>query len=113
MHELALAENIHKIVQEHLPDTHGTVRKIHLKIGKLRGVVPDSLRFCFQIIAQKTQAAQAILEIEEVSARAHCTNCQADFTIDGPYFLCPNCHSGKIQVTSGQELFVESFEVEE
>ena len=113
MHELTLAENIHKIIQQNLPDPQVTVSKIHIKIGKLSGVVPDSLKFCFQIVAQDTQAAQAILDIEEVPVKAYCPNCQVNFTIDAPCFLCPNCSSEKIRLISGQELLVESFEVEE
>ena len=113
MHELALAENIYKIIQQNLPDQQVTVSKIHVKVGKLSGVVPDSLKFCFQIVVQNSQAAHACLEIEEVPVEAYCPNCRVNFTIDAPCFLCPNCSSGNIQVTSGQELFIESFEVEE
>jgi hydrogenase nickel incorporation protein HypA/HybF len=113
MHELALAENIAQIIQQNLPAPDAVVSKIHLKVGKLSGVVPEALRAGFQIVAQKTASAQAALEIEEVPARAKCADCQAEFTITEPYFLCPGCSSGRIQLTAGQELTVESFDVED
>lgn len=113
MHELTIAENISKIVQKNLPDKTVKVYKIRLKVGKLTAVVPDALRFCFQAVAQGTPAAHATLEIEEVPARANCTNCNLKFTIDEPCFLCPNCHSGNIEFTSGRELFIQSFDIED
>ena len=113
MHELTIAENINKIVQKNLLDKTVRVNKINLKIGKLTAVVPDALKFCFQAVARGTPAEGAVVEIEEVPARANCTNCNLNFTIDEPCFLCPNCHSGKIKLTSGRELFIESLEVED
>ena len=44
MHELSITQSVVDAVAEH---TDGApVASVHLRIGKLSGVVPDALRFC-------------------------------------------------------------------
>jgi Zn finger protein HypA/HybF involved in hydrogenase expression len=45
---------------------------VRVEIGKLSGVVPDSIRFCFDLCAQSTALEAAVLEIDEIAGRAHC-----------------------------------------
>ena len=62
MHEMALAEGILGValdVGEGRP-----VKRIQLRIGALQHVTPDSLRFCFQLVAENTPAASAVLDLE-------------------------------------------------
>lgn len=48
---------------------------VTLEVGKLAAVVPDSLRFCFDIYAKDTMIEGAELEIIEIPVRAHCRDC--------------------------------------
>ena len=113
MHELTIATNIKKVVEESLKDKTAKVCKIKLQIGKLTAVVPDSLRFCFQFVSEGTSAEGADLEIEEIPVRGKCQKCGSDFVIDEPVFICPLCGSNQIELLSGRELMVESREIEE
>lgn len=113
MHELTIAENIKKVVEESIKDRAAKVRKIKLQVGRLTAVVPESLRFCFQFTAEGTSVEGAELEIEEVPVRGRCQRCGSDFTIDEPVFICPLCGSNQIELLSGRELMVESIEIEE
>ncbi|HBZ57355.1 MAG TPA: hydrogenase maturation nickel metallochaperone HypA, partial [Syntrophobacteraceae bacterium] len=58
MHELAIAQNVLDVVLEE-GHRHGLaqVTSIRLEVGALAAVVPDALRFCFEMVSQQTIAA--------------------------------------------------------
>ncbi len=87
------------------------VERVNLKVGKLAAVVPDSLRFCFDIIVKDGPLDGAELHIEEVPVTARCETCGHVWTIEGPVFTCAACDSGAVKVTSGQELDIISIEI--
>jgi hydrogenase nickel incorporation protein HypA/HybF len=89
------------------------VERVNLKIGRLAAVVPDSLRFCFEIAVKDTPLDRAELHIEEIPVVARCNDCNAEWTITGPVFVCEKCKSGSIELLSGQELDIVSIEIEE
>jgi hydrogenase nickel incorporation protein HypA/HybF len=108
MHELAIAEGIVDQVTTRLPDAR--VCCVRLEIGALSGVVPDALRFCFDLATEGTGLAGARLEIAEPTARCRCRTCAAEFDTDDPLPLCP-CGSADLAVLSGQELKIASVQV--
>lgn len=115
MHEMGIAMQIIEIATASIPaDMEGArIAKVNLKVGKLSAVVPDSLRFCFEIAAQDTPLGEAELNIEEVPVVIHCTDCNARWIIDEPLFTCRQCSSGSITVISGRELDIDSIEIDE
>ncbi|MDA8140805.1 MAG: hydrogenase maturation nickel metallochaperone HypA [Desulfobacteraceae bacterium] len=115
MHEMGIATEILKIVQDSIPAemAGARVRRVNLRVGKLSAIVTESLRFCFTIVAEKTPVAGAELAVEEVAVKAKCGACGQEFTIESAVFLCPACNSGNIQMLSGRELDIVSIEVEE
>ena len=115
MHEMGIALQIVEIAVGSLPADLGEARvaAINLKIGKLAAVVPESLRFCFDVAIKDTLLAGAKLVIEEVPVVARCKDCQARWTIDQPVFICQTCESGSLEILSGLELDIESIEVVE
>ena len=83
---------------------------MRLDVGKLSGVVPDALAFCFDLVAAGTPLEGAGLEISEPPGRAHCRRCDAEFGLDSPILLC-GCGSADVDVLAGQELRIRSVEV--
>ena len=112
MHELSIAQGILEIVQQHVPDSQaGDVRSVEVQVGRMSGVVPESLEFCFEALVRDSPFSQARLAIEPVPVRCTCRRCAAAFEIDDPIFLCPKCGSGEVQVSSGTELQVVQIEL--
>ena len=113
MHEMGIAMQIVEIAAASIPaDMAGAkVERVNLKIGKLSAVVPDSLRFCFEIASQDTPLCEAKLNIEEVPVVIHCQDCNSQWTISEPVFICRSCKSSSIEVVSGRELDIDSIEV--
>ena len=115
MHEMGIALQIVEIATASIPPDAGDVQveKVHLKIGKLAAVVPESLRFCFDVAIKDTALDGAQLVIEELPVVARCKDCGQQWTINEPVFKCENCDSGSLEILSGQELDIESIEIAE
>lgn len=108
MHELAIAESVVEAVLERTGDRH--VSTVRVRVGRLSGVVPDALMFCFELATPGTALEGAGLEIAEPTGRAHCRECGADFDLEDLILLCP-CGSANVEVVAGRELLVTSVEV--
>ena len=114
MHEASIAQHIVDSLSERIESgaVDGIVRRIFLRVGRMTAVVPSNLIFMFEVIAKDTPLDGAILEIEEVPVRCRCGDCGVESGIDGPFFECPACSSGSVEILSGRELVIESLEVE-
>ena len=108
MHELAIAESVVATVLERTPGR--VVSVVRLRVGRLSGVVPDALTFCFELATAGTTLQGTALEIEVQPGRATCRTCSEEFSLDDPILLCP-CGSADVAVTSGRELQIVSMEV--
>jgi len=114
MHEMSVAENILEIIERHAPVQDGArVKVIRLRIGELAGVVPESLRFCFEVASEGTVADGAELQIEKVPIVGQCKTCNAEFEVEDSVFICPRCESTGVELVSGSELDVVELELEE
>ncbi|HET9138645.1 hydrogenase maturation nickel metallochaperone HypA [Actinophytocola sp.] len=109
MHELSLTQSVVSAITERFGETRISV--VRLEIGKLSGVVVDSIRFCFDLVAEGTTLQGARLEIDEPSGSARCRDCAHEFTVDDPIVLCPNCDSANVTVHSGRDMLIKSVEV--
>lgn len=110
MHELGISRNIVAIVGE--ASKGRRVRRVTLEIGKLSGVMPDAILFCFDAVTHGTSLAGAALEIREVEGRARCLSCQAEFKIASFLTAC-RCGSRRLAHIAGEELNVKSMELDE
>jgi hydrogenase nickel incorporation protein HypA/HybF len=111
MHELSIAESVLGIVTAHARGR--LVTRVELKVGHLRQVVPDALNFAFVLVATDTVAEDAELVIEDVPAGGRCRDCGADTALPGFPLTCEHCRSGDVEVLRGEELLVDSLELEE
>ena len=111
MHELAIADSIVQIAGRHANGRR--VTKVQLKVGHLRQVVPSALAFSFELVAQGTFVEGAELEIEEIPVAGKCRACGAESRPESFPLRCAACGSFELQILEGEELYVESLEMEE
>jgi len=114
MHELAIAESIAEVVAARATERHATrVTSVRLRIGEASGVAPDSLTFCFEMVASLDPLlAGAQLSVECPPHRAHCRACARDFAVHDFVAQCPTCGEWSDQIVSGAELQVLAMEIE-
>jgi hydrogenase nickel incorporation protein HypA/HybF len=110
MHELSIASAVVATVEKHAEGRPVSV--VNLRIGTLRQVVASSLEFSFGFASRDTVCDGARLGIEVVQAALRCSACGAEWELEQPLFRC-GCGSAQVDVISGDELEVESIEIEE
>lgn len=111
MHELSIAESIVAVAEHHAAGRR--VTRIELRVGHLRQVVPTALEFAFQLVAADTLLDGAELAIEDVPARGRCRACGTETTMSGFPLACSACGGLDLEVLAGEELLVDSLELEE
>jgi hydrogenase nickel incorporation protein HypA/HybF len=109
MHELAIARSVVKHVAEAASGRR--VHKITIEIGKLSGIAPDAVAFCFPEVARGTSAERARLDIREIGGRAYCETCESEFPLPDMSAVCP-CGSVRFHPIAGKELNLKSIELE-
>jgi hydrogenase nickel incorporation protein HypA/HybF len=112
VHELSIAASILEIVERSLPaETVVPVLRVSVRVGRLAGVVPDSLEFCFRAVTAGTRLDGAALVIESVPVTLRCGECGRTSVIEDIAFACPSCASPGVSLETGTELQVAEVEI--
>lgn len=113
MHELSIALSILDTAEEEMRQREGRVAVVHVKLGRLSGVVKEALVPAFELAREGTALVQSKLVIEEMPVVIHCPACAADRMLDTPYPLCcPVCGAFSNEIVSGRELEIHALEIE-
>ncbi|MGQ0631343.1 MAG: hydrogenase maturation nickel metallochaperone HypA [Sporichthyaceae bacterium] len=109
MHELALCGAIADIASRQAGDRH--VGVIHLQVGQLRQVVPDTLIFCWSMLTADTSLDGSRLDLDRVPALLSCRGCAEHFGLPEPLtFACPACGGTDVAIVAGEEFAVTALE---
>lgn len=110
MHELSITRSVVAIVSERAAGQR--VTRVRLEIGRLSSVMPEAVRFCFDVCARGTALEGAALEIIEILGRGRCSECGGESSMVVRAGRCPECAHGTLQPFSGEELNIKEMEVE-
>lgn len=108
MHELSITRNLVAIVAEQARGQ--AVRRVWLEVGTRSAIVPEAVRFCFDVVAQGTPLEGAALDIVAVEPGLQCEACGGYATTDPG--ACDDCGSPRLRARSGEELNIKAMEVE-
>ena len=111
MHELSLCQAILEHVEARAGER--AVCRVHVRIGYLRQVVPDSLLFSWAMLTDSSDLAGCELVVAHVPAVVHCAACALDTTLDWPVLACARCESHDVELRSGDELELAWIDVAE
>ncbi|CAJ60482.1 MULTISPECIES: hydrogenase maturation nickel metallochaperone HypA [Frankia] len=113
MHELSICRSVAGIVARHAAGRR--VTRVHLRVGALRQVVPDTLVYCWGLAHADAVGAEALagseLVVESVPAGVRCRPCGAYSELAVPVLRCAACGTADVVLVSGEEFLVTSFEV--
>ena len=110
MHELSITQEVVDAIAGRLGDV--PVRRVRLEVGRLSGIVPDAMAFCFEVVTAGTPLEGAVLEFDRPSGTAECRACGTAFGTDEMLPLCDGCGSADVAVTGGQGLRIVEVEVD-
>jgi hydrogenase nickel incorporation protein HypA/HybF len=113
MHEVSIMTEAVRLAVD-TAQSAGAVRvtRLRLRVGALSGVVPEALRFSFDVVCRGTLAEGATLEIETVPGSGWCATCGADFPASDFFNECPRCHNPSGELRRGRELEIASVEMD-
>ncbi len=113
MHELviaqALVEQVENVVRQH---NARAVSLIRVRIGPLAGVVPELLGSAFPLAAAGRAMEHAVLDLVAAPIRVRCQTCGTKTEAAMNRLVCGACGDWHTQVISGDELLLESVELE-
>ena len=113
MHELAIAqalvEQVDAVIEQHQASSATSIR---VRIGPLAGVVPELLATAFPLAAAGSRMDGAELEFTHAPIRVHCQTCGAETEAAMNRLICGACGDWHTQIISGDELLLESVELE-
>ena len=114
MHEMTMLSSVTQIVAEEM-EKNGLVRleRVTLKSGALAGLVPEAMRFAWDVLTDSGPLVGAKLCVETVPVRLRCGECLCDFApVEQVVFTaCPVCGQELgHKVMAGREVYIESIE---
>ncbi|MCI5223011.1 MAG: hydrogenase maturation nickel metallochaperone HypA [Candidatus Electrothrix sp. AR4] len=117
MHEFSICHTlVEKLLEEADKLTPPPVRVIKIRVvcGRLRQIVPEYLETAYEALTKDTIAEQSVLEIREIPIVGRCAACgwKGELAVDYD-FACPACTAPIPEVISGQELYLETIEIEQ
>lgn len=114
MHEAVLAGNLFRIAKGALEGRKGVrVRRVNVLAGELAGVMPDALCFAFDALKPGTPFAQAEMVIRTQPVCLNCGDCGAEYRPDAFPWACPSCGRHAFRIVDGEDVILESLELEE
>jgi hydrogenase nickel incorporation protein HypA/HybF len=109
VHELSICEAILQKVEANAEGR--SVTAVTVKIGHLRQVVPDALRFSWEVVTDSTNHRGAKLHIDHLPAVVECDDCGQTTMLDLPILSCSACESFEVTLISGDEFQLVSIDV--
>jgi hydrogenase nickel incorporation protein HypA/HybF len=111
MHELSIATALVAIAERHAAGRR--VSRVDVRVGHLRQVVPSALEFAFELVTNGTSLQGAELVIDPVPVVVRCETCAAQTEQEAFPFACTACGAWDVEVVQGEELLVDSIDLEE
>jgi hydrogenase nickel incorporation protein HypA/HybF len=101
MHELGITQSI---VEACSASAAGMpIARVTVEIGCLCAVMPDALRFCFELCTQGTVLEGSELEIVAVAGHGTCRDCGRQTTV-GDYLCVCACGSFNVELSGGHDM---------
>jgi len=113
MHEMSVTMSLMDLVLEEA--AKAGARKIvgvNIVLGEMTGIIDHYVQANFELLSQNTPAEGAALTFKNTPRQARCRHCAHVFQPKDLAWSCPRCQSLEIEITGGNELYVESIEVE-
>jgi len=112
MHEVGIMQSVLALAEKQARSEGALhIHEVRLRIGRLAGVVSESLEYAFEVLREGTLAVGARLIIEEVAAKCWCSACEREFEAEDWLCACPECGAMSGELRSGRELELASLEI--
>jgi len=109
VHELSICNSMVGIVREHAAGRE--VRAVHVRIGAMRQIVPDTLIYCWSLVTESSDLEGAELQVERIPAKIRCTGCGHEQVLDALTMTCTSCSGHAVDLVEGDEFLITSLDL--
>jgi len=115
MHEISILRQMIASAEAELDrlDPPATPTGLTVAIGTLSGASAEAIRFAFDILSPDSRLSGCRLEIVEPKPVCVCRECGARQETETLVISCPRCGATSISLEGGDDLRLESIEVED
>jgi hydrogenase nickel incorporation protein HypA/HybF len=110
MHEFFLTQNLLERALENANSKQ--ILRVNLLIGPFSGEREASIRFYWRDLAKGSVGEGAELHFEQLPVEIQCLDCTGSFHLDEETSMCEFCYSERKQLFSGEDVSLESIELE-
>jgi hydrogenase nickel incorporation protein HypA/HybF len=111
VHELSICSSMAKIVTKHAAGR--AVRTVHVRIGAIRQIVPDTLVYCWSLVTEGSELEGAELLVERIPAKIRCSGCGQEQVLDAIAMVCGSCTGHAVTLVEGDEFLITSLDLAE
>jgi hydrogenase nickel incorporation protein HypA/HybF len=84
---------------------------LHIRLGAAHEIMPETMELCLEAVSKGTPAEGARWEIEWVPVQKRCVACDCVFQ-PSESGECPSCGAVLSELMAGNELYVDSLEID-
>jgi hydrogenase nickel incorporation protein HypA/HybF len=87
------------------------VRAVHVRIGEMRQIVPDTLTYCWSLVTEQSELQGVELLVERIPAKIRCTGCGHQQLLNELEFVCGACAGSAVDLIEGDEFLITSLDL--
>lgn len=110
MHEFTITQDLLDMALKKAKS--GRIVNVNLLIGSFSEEREESIQFYWRDLARGTPGESAKLHFQHVRVDMKCFGCGGVLSLDDEGSLCKYCQNDRLQLLSGQDVRLESIEVE-
>lgn len=110
MHELGLCDSVLDAVEQRAAGRR--VVALRVKIGVLHRVSQEAFDAAFTVLSTGSVAQGAAVDFVVQPVRVRCQSCDVDVAADDLLAACPACGAAEFDSDGGDEVLLESLELE-
>jgi hydrogenase nickel incorporation protein HypA/HybF len=114
MHELSMARELARLIEAEARRANAQrVRRARVVLGARSHLSPETLKFYVQrLVDPNGPAAGLLIECERRPMRFFCPYCKTSYEPAEANWCCPSCNRIGELIEAGDEVFLESLEIE-
>jgi len=110
MHEFRITQNLLDVALQKAKSRQ--IVNVNLLIGSFSEEREESIQFYWRYLSKGTRGENARLHFEHVEADLKCFGCGGTLGFDGEGSMCRYCQNDRLQLLNGEEVKLDSIEVE-
>jgi hydrogenase nickel incorporation protein HypA/HybF len=113
MRQLQILQSIFEKVLLKIRESNKSVRRVQLVLGEIAEIDPVSIQKHWEELSKGTLAERANLQFRFIKAEVQCMACFQKYHPQDGKIHCPYCGSFGAKILTGEELYLESIELDD